>query len=516
MFAKTENILVVEDFDPMLKTIKHALENQGYANIHTATNGQEAWDKLLRHHYALVISDLSMPVMNGQKLLEMIRASAEHKNLPFIMLTADGEREMVLAAAKAGVTEFVLKPFSPSGLHEKVQAAFAKHSPVLRSRAPELSSKQPVVDESGKIERKPIAGTETVLVVDDDANSIDLLVNLLKNKYRVKATRKGTHALQLANDTHPPDLILLDIMMPEMDGYAVCRELKNNIETANIPVIFLSSKDSVADITKGFSLGAVDYVTKPIEPEILLARVNTHLSLRRSHKLLAEQIDTLLENARIKEDVERITRHDIKNPISAIVSELQCMIEAPDTSSSDKEKLESLRHSAHMALNMITGSLDLFKMDTGTYKFEPETVELIPVLKQVIKDLRAERETHKVITELHPFTEQATVTGEEALCYSLFFNLVKNAVEASPKQGVVKVALEQHDQELAIRIYNDGIIDPAIRDKLFDKYVSANKKSGNGLGTYSAKMMTLMQQGHIEFQTLDEKSTVFTVLLKRP
>ncbi|CAK7043478.1 MAG: putative cyclic di-GMP phosphodiesterase [Desulfovibrio sp.] len=138
-----------------------------------------------------------------------------------------------------------------------------------------------------------ITGKPTILVVDDTPDNITLLCGLLGDQYKNKVATNGNKALQIAFAEPHPDLILLDIMMPEMDGYEVCRRLKENPATESIPVIFLTAKSQDEDETKGFELGAVDYITKPITPAILMARVQTHLALKQARNSLEEQNDIL-------------------------------------------------------------------------------------------------------------------------------------------------------------------------------------------------------------------------------
>lgn len=133
-------------------------------------------------------------------------------------------------------------------------------------------------------------GKKTILVVDDTPENIDVLVGLLSSEYRVRAATRGIKALELAASDHPPDLILLDIMMPEMDGYEVCRRLKASPVTASIPVIFVTAKIEVSDEIQGFELGAIDFLSKPISPPILLRRVKTHLALADQTHALQEMV----------------------------------------------------------------------------------------------------------------------------------------------------------------------------------------------------------------------------------
>ena len=145
-----------------------------------------------------------------------------------------------------------------------------------------------------------------ILVVDDEKFFIDVVVELLNGDYKVSVARDGEQALRRAT-THPlPDLVLLDIMMPNMDGYEVCKQLKNNPATRDIPVIFLTVKSEVSDEVKGFELGAVDYILKPISPPIVKARVTTHLALNQARRQLADQ-NQLLE-AKVEERTEELNR----------------------------------------------------------------------------------------------------------------------------------------------------------------------------------------------------------------
>ena len=140
-----------------------------------------------------------------------------------------------------------------------------------------------------------------VLIVDDTPENLTLMNGLLKDLYRVKVVNNGERALKVAADSQP-DLVLLDIMMPGMDGYEVCRRLKSNAETKDIPVIFLTAKTEIEDEQKGFDVGAVDYITKPISPPIVLARVKTHLTLKAAADFLRDK------NAFLETEVRRRTR----------------------------------------------------------------------------------------------------------------------------------------------------------------------------------------------------------------
>jgi len=148
--------------------------------------------------------------------------------------------------------------------------------------------------------RKPI-----VLVVDDTPDNLSLMSGLLSSRYTVKVAPNGDKALKIAHSDNRPDLILLDIMMPDMDGHEVCRRLKQDPATADIPVIFLTAKTQVEDVQAGFSLGAVDYITKPVSPPILMARVRTHLQLKASSDFLKDKAEFLEQEVARRTDEVR-------------------------------------------------------------------------------------------------------------------------------------------------------------------------------------------------------------------
>ncbi|MCB1747416.1 MAG: response regulator [Gammaproteobacteria bacterium] len=142
------------------------------------------------------------------------------------------------------------------------------------------------------------AEQHTVLVVDDAPENIDVLSGILRPHYRVKAATSGERALKIANGDQPPDLVLLDIMMPGMDGYAVCEALQANFRTRRIPVIFVTAMGEVDDERRGFDVGGVDYITKPVSAALVEARVRTHLALYDQKRLLADLVDKRTQQLR--------------------------------------------------------------------------------------------------------------------------------------------------------------------------------------------------------------------------
>jgi sigma-B regulation protein RsbU (phosphoserine phosphatase) len=160
-------------------------------------------------------------------------------------------------------------------------------------------------------EESMVEEQEKILVVDDERLNINVLVDLLKPNYKMMAAKNGEQALKAVQIANPPDLILLDIMMPEMDGYEVCRRLKADEATRDIPVIFITAMGETSDETKGLEVGAVDYLTKPISPPIVEARVKTHLALRRNmaelqkaYKIIETQKDRMEDELNVAHGIQ--------------------------------------------------------------------------------------------------------------------------------------------------------------------------------------------------------------------
>jgi len=356
-----------------------------------------------------------------------------------------------------------------------------------------------------------------ILVVDDTEVNIDLMVETLGEDYDVSVALDGEAALESV-DEDPPDLILLDIMMPGMDGYEVCERLKAVEETRDIPVIFVTAKTEVEDEVKGFKLGAVDYITKPISPPRVLERVQTHLKLREASRRLEAQNARLVEAARLREDVDLIMRHDLKGPLSSIIGIPATLKEKGNFDREQEASLEVIEASGYRLLNMVNLSLDLMKMERGEYPFHPAPVDMIDLLGRIGNETKTLADTKQIAIRLLvsgiPADERSSfyMMGEELLCYSMFSNLIKNALEASPEGAAVTIRMDRESSGV-VRIHNPGAVPKEIREHFFDKYVTSGKSSGTGLGTYSARLIAETQGGQIALSTSESDGTTISVLL---
>ena len=366
-----------------------------------------------------------------------------------------------------------------------------------------------------KKQNKPL-----ILVVDDVPGNIKTLAATLNQDYEIVFATNGPNALKIAS-SRELNLILLDIVMPEMDGFEVCQKLKADPATQDIPIIFVTAKNEETDETHGFELGAIDYITKPISPPIVQARVATHIELSRSRHLLEEQNKQLIEAAKLKEEVEHIIRHDLKSPINGMISFAEVLLADETLTDDQKESAHLIKDLGYKTLNMVNLSLGMVRMEQGTYQLEPKPMEMIKLLNGILADISGQIKFKRLNTIITLNNEPVTAEkscmalGEELLTYSLFANLLKNAVEASPRKQDLNIHLssDQNDNIVNIAIHNMGTVPEAIRDNFFEKYATSGKAAGTGLGTYSAKLIAETQNGGITMQTSDEEGTTITVNL---
>ncbi|MEI8395434.1 MAG: response regulator [Rhodospirillaceae bacterium] len=347
---------------------------------------------------------------------------------------------------------------------------------------------------------------KTILVVDDLRLNLAIIKSTLSRDYLVKEASNGKQALDIVGSGEPPDLILLDIMMDGMDGYEVCRALKSNEASRDIPVIFLTVMDEAEDEARGFEIGAVDYIFKPIKPSILLARLRTHLALADAIKQLALQNKELIDTARLREDVESITRHDLKSPLGVVIGMPQLMLMQDDLSEGQRENIALILEAGFRMLGMINRSLDMFKMESGNYDFRPWPVDVVAVIREVLTELGPFITSKKLKFDIKVDNQGANENGliyvmaERLLCHSMFSNLCKNAVESSSEGDTIYITVTP-GTAVNVSIDNTGEVPEEIRDRFFEKFVTSGKRGGTGLGTYSALLIAKTHKGSIELDT---------------
>ncbi len=283
-------ILIVDDVHENLHVLMNILRDD-YV-IAAATRGEKALELAQRQPQPdLILLDIKMPGMDGYSALAHLKADPATAGIPVIFVTALTEAADEVRGLKLGVADYITKPVNPELLRLRVRTQLE-----LRRYRRNLM----MFDSAEYIDPNRIF---TLLVVDDIPVNIHELLDALKDDYRILVARSGAKAIELIEGPTPPDLVLLDILMPEMDGYEVCRRIKATPAGNRIPVIFVTVVDATQEKVKGFSIGAADYITKPFDIDEVRARVRTHLELSRLRNVLEDlvaQRTALLEQSEEK------------------------------------------------------------------------------------------------------------------------------------------------------------------------------------------------------------------------
>lgn len=370
--------------------------------------------------------------------------------------------------------------------------------------------------------------SDLILVVDDLPQNLQILnATLSEAGYRVAAAKSGAQALK-ALETTRPDLILLDIMMPEMDGLEVCRRLKANPDWADLPVIFLSARTESEAILAGFAAGGVDYVAKPFQNEELLARVKTHLELKHSRDLILEYSQQLVEHNQQLEALNQeknhflgIATHDLKNPLSNILTLTQLFkLKNATTLENIADYLPIIERSAHKMLNIIEQLLDVNRIESGGIEVNLRKIDLIPHLLHVAENFKQAALTKSIqIESLWP-AGPAWVNTDPQLLMQILDNLVSNAIKYSPAERSVKLRLAETPETYQFSICDQGPgFTEADRLQLFHKFARLSAQpTGNelstGLGLSIVKLLADLVDAQIDLET-SPAGSCFTLSLPR-
>ena len=490
--------LVVDDADTMRKVNSSQLERLGARHILLANNGAEALAVLRARKVSVILSDWSMPVMDGLTLLREVRNDPRLASLPFIMITAESSRAQITEAIAAGVSSILIKPYTANDLSQRITRAMSRRPPLPRPPVVEA----PVQAAEPVPEQRP-----TLLVVDDVPDNLALIVGLFQDEYRVLAARDGSSALDICTSGTPPDLILLDVMMPNMDGFELAERLRSHPDAGRIPVIFITAMTDKAAQLRGLELGAVDFVSKPVDPKALHLRVANLLRLVEQRNALQQEYDTMLELERLREEASSMSRHDLKAPLCNILGLARGLLEGGNLLPRQLQMLQTLEGDCQNLLGMIDLAGDLHKIETGRYVLQPAPVDLLVMVRRLCESARltyqAKGLTIELVAEDETTSTLLLANADQLLCFSLLNNLLKNACEAAPSQSRVHLELRRADC-IELVMENQPAVPVAFRAQFFEKYASHGKPGGTGLGTYSAKLLAEAQKGSLVLETDDE------------
>lgn len=460
------SVLCVEDEPVTLQFLTETLHPH-VRRVYSAKDGREGLFEFARNQPDIVITDVEMPRMDGLEMARNIR-SMSHSTV-LILLTGLEEPEILKQGIQLKADGFLSKPVLHHDLLEIVErhaeTILLQHEARTQRRLHEL-----ILDSLPY----PIAllntATFQILFANSEARHLGIMPDEpADGPFFPEAVRRS---------------ILKSMTLVEMmDRSALPLELQaagKNWEA------------TISPVTAGTSLYVAVDVT-----------ARRHLE-------------------KLKEDVERITRHDMKGPLGAIIGLPDMLLQHPGLPPETMQALTLIRNAGHTMLNQINLSLDLFKMEQGSYELSPQPVDITALIREIlpqvnqligIKRLRVD----VLLNGRHVLPdERFFVSGEKLLCFSMLANLLKNAMEASPQNGTVTMRLTDTPNGPEIAIHNKGSVPLSIRQRFFEKYTTAGKRYGTGLGVYSAALIARTQGGNISMTTSEVAGTWVTIKLPCP
>jgi len=371
-----------------------------------------------------------------------------------------------------------------------------------------------------------------ILIVDDVLDNLRLLRAMLaEHGFETRGVPNGTTALRAVR-AHPPDLILLDINMPDLSGYEVCEILKADERTREIPIIFISAVDGVLDKVKAFEVGGVDYITKPFQLQEVLARVENHLTLQQLQQQLRQANETLeqrvaertAELAEAKEHAEEMSRlksaflanmsHEFRTPLAGIIGFTTLM--ADEASDEQREFIHLIEQSGQRLLNTLNAILDLSMLEAGSMEADHEVLDVAEEVRRKVALLRPLAKEKGLALKVHTPAEVVPALLDRSLLERILNNLVDNAIKFT-EQGEVIVEVQPVDGQVEIRVRDTGIgIGADFLPGLFEAFRQESTGAGRlyegtGLGLTITKKLLDFLGGTITVESKKDRGSTFTV-----
>lgn len=483
-------ILIVDDVSSNIHLLMSILKEK--YSIIAATSGEKALQLAKTNPKPdLILTDIVMPDMDGYDVCKELKNDAETSHIPVIFVTSLNSIAEQEKGLKVGAVDFITKPFSKDIVLHKVNTFLALET--LKTAPIENQ-----IEVISVCEKK-----QTILVVDDSPENIQVIIEVLRDDYIVSVATSAKKSLEMIEDGLTPDLILLDVIMPEMDGYELCEVLKRKEQFKNIPVIFVTILENEKDIVRGFELGAVDYAIKPVEPTVLRARINTHLKLKKYQDSLVEDIkvkNELIFNqsklAILGEMFENIT-HQWKQPLSSISVATSGIKIQREFGKLNDEMLENGIETIESSVKYLSHTIDDFKnfLVNDALKHDFNIKEIIEKTVRLMDPKL--RDCHIMVES---DIQDIIVTNYQNDLIQILMNILSNALDALLNiKGERKIwikTIENNEHFVIIIKDNAGGIDPEYIEKVFEKYFTTkNEQDGSGIGLFMSQKIAQERLG---------------------
>jgi len=355
-----------------------------------------------------------------------------------------------------------------------------------------------------------------ILIVDDSPSTLQLLSEIFKKEgYSTRAALSGRLALQSLR-TSSPDLVLLDITMPDISGYDICKAMKADESLKDVPVIFISGHSRNIDVVKGFSSGGVDFVAKPFEISEVVARVKTHLELRQQQHALQKSYAELRSLEEMRDNLVHMIVHDLRNPLWSANIHLEQIQGLADTSLNPliQNHVNEALTATHTLMEMINSILDVNRMEAGLIPLAPEPCDLIQLIQDILQASFHLIKSRRLTIESE--AESVVVKADIILIRRVIHNLLSNAISFTPETGgEIHFGISRHDGMTRVTIRDNGQGIPAeYHQKIFEKFyqmpsVLSGERHSTGLGLTFCKLAVESHGGQIGVQSEEKRGSLF-------
>ncbi len=386
-----------------------------------------------------------------------------------------------------------------------------------------------VTNDEDSMESSSTEKKHKVLVVDDEELNVRFLSTFLTRKgFVVDVASRGTEALQQI-DRSMPDVVLLDVMMPDMDGFEVCRVLRQNPQTHLLPVVMVTALHSIEDEVRALEVGADDFLPKPINNLELMARLrsllrikNLHDELKASKQELEIKNKELIELQGFRDSLTQMIIHDLKNPLTGIMgcTEILMMMNE-DLNDRQKTIVKKLDESATTMLKMITDMLDISRMEENKVKLKKQPFSITELFEFSLSEFAFLMQKNQIRGRIETGTDEMMIEADRDMIQRVVSNLLHNAIKHSMKDGEVilkaSVDAEQARMYISVKDYGEGIA-PEYHEKIFEKFAQADlKKLGlktdRGLGLTFCKLAVESHGGKIWVESAVSSGSEFKFYL---
>jgi two-component system sensor histidine kinase/response regulator len=362
--------------------------------------------------------------------------------------------------------------------------------------------------------------TPTVLIVDDNSNNVKVIaITLRQLNYKLVIATTGRGAIEMVEKTRP-DLVLLDIMMPDMDGYETCQIIKSKKENEYLPIIFLTALNEPVNVINGFKSGGVDYITKPFNKEELISRVKTHLELKFMRDELEKTTEFLFSLNAVKDKMFSVIGHDLRSPLGSVKMTMEYLSESLHDIPPHEMKttVDLLLKTTNEVFNLLENLLGWAKSQSGNIVMNKESIDLADALNKVYALNKASIKLKNIDFKLD-IESGTTIYADLNMVTIIFRNLLSNAIKFTPNGKTILINASKNGDFVLIEFKDTGVGIPQDRlPMIFDstKHITTygtNGETGSGIGLTLCHDYTLKNDGEIWVESVVEQGTSFFVKL---